>query len=498
MLVTDPSLVGSDISGTAYALATVLEKQNADLVILGQQAADADCYVMAAAVADHLKRPLVTQVAELSVEGGGIRAKRQTEHGYDVIEAPLPAVISVSDAINEARLPNIKAIMGAKKKPTEKLSAADAGLDTSRVGDAGAQLVSLGHAAAGEGVGPPGRGPGRRLVEEIVAFLAEKGWSRWQVCWCSCSTTRASSPPTAWGCWPRPRRLARRRRSSAGSGVDDSWAAGLGAHGASKVVVADDAAFAGGLPQPVVDAIEPLAREAHGGVLFGAGVVSADVAAGLAARLGAGIHCETTEVSLADGGVVATRPALGDTVMVESTFTGGPAIVLGRANAFASEGTGGGDASVERVTATVQDWSTKATLAGREEPETGGVDITEADVLVAFGRGLGGPENFPLVEALAKALGGEVAATRAVVDAGWVPYSMQVGQTGKTVSPKLYLACGISGAIQHKVGMANSGTIVAINKDANAPIFEFADLAVIGDALTVVPKLAEAIAARKG
>ena len=176
VLLTDPVLAGSDISGTAYALSAVLEAQNADLVILGQQAADADCYVMAAAVADHLKRPFVTQVAELTVEGGGIKAKRQAEHGYDVIEAPLPAVISVSDAINEARLPNIKAIMGAKKKPTEKLSAADAGLDTSRVGDAGARSVVRSVSP------PPQKQVGRRVedqggdsVEEIVAFLAEKG-----------------------------------------------------------------------------------------------------------------------------------------------------------------------------------------------------------------------------------------------------------------------------------------------------------------------------------
>jgi len=176
VLLTDPVLAGSDISGTAYALSAVLEAQNADLVILGQQAADADCYVMAAAVADHLKRPLVTQVAELTVEGGGIKAKRQAEHGYDVIEAPLPAVISVSDAINEARLPNIKAIMGAKKKPTEKLSAADAGLDTSRVGDAGARSVVRSVSP------PPQKQVGRRVedqggdsVAEIVAFLAEKG-----------------------------------------------------------------------------------------------------------------------------------------------------------------------------------------------------------------------------------------------------------------------------------------------------------------------------------
>jgi electron transfer flavoprotein alpha subunit len=282
----------------------------------------------------------------------------------------------------------------------------------------------------------------------------------------------------------------------AGQGLDDGWAAGLGAYGASKVLVADDAAFSDGLPQPLVDAIEPHAREVDA-VLFGAGVVSADVAAGLAARLGAGIACETTELRAEGDQLIAVRPALGDTVMVESTFAAKPAIALTRANAFASEATGAGSATVERISATVQDWSRAATLAGREEAESGGVDITEADVLVAFGRGLGGPENVPVVEQLAKALGGEVAATRAVVDAGWVPYSMQVGQTGKTVSPKLYVACGISGAIQHKVGMANSGTIVAINKDANAPIFEFADLGVVGDALTVVPKLAEAIAARK-
>jgi electron transfer flavoprotein alpha subunit len=280
----------------------------------------------------------------------------------------------------------------------------------------------------------------------------------------------------------------------AGSELDDGWAASLGEHGAARVLVADDPGLAGGLPQPIVDALEPHAREAAL-VLFGAGVASADVAAGLAARVGAGINCETTDLSLSDSGVTAIRPALGDSVMVESTFTASPAIVLARANAFAAEGTGSA-AAVERVPVTVQEWSRGAAIVGREEAETGGVDITEADVLVAFGRGIGGPENIPVVEQLAKALGGEVAATRAVVDAGWCSYSMQVGQTGKNVSPKLYVACGISGAIQHKVGMVNSGVIVAINKDVNAPIFEFADLGIVGDALTVMPKLTEALGSR--
>ena len=176
VLLTDPALAGSDISGTAYALAAVLEKQDAELVILGQQASDADCYVMAAAVADHMRRPLVTQVASLELSGPSLRAKRQTEHGYDVIEAPLPAVVSVSDAINTPRLPSIKAIMGAKKKPTDVLSAADAGLDSSLVGAEGARSVVKSVSP------PPAKQSGQRIEDTggdsaaaIVAFLTERG-----------------------------------------------------------------------------------------------------------------------------------------------------------------------------------------------------------------------------------------------------------------------------------------------------------------------------------
>jgi electron transfer flavoprotein alpha subunit len=137
-------------------------------------------------------------------------------------------------------------------------------------------------------------------------------------------------------------------------------------------------------------------------------------------------------------------------------------------------------------------------MAEQAHAESEGPSIEEAEIIVAGGRGLGKPENFALVEDLAKALGGAVGATRAVVDAGWYPYASQVGQTGKTVSPKLYIACGISGAIQHKVGMQNAGTIVAINKDRNAPIFDFCDLGVVGDLHQVLPKLTELVRARKG
>ncbi len=214
-------------------------------------------------------------------------------------------------------------------------------------------------------------------------------------------------------------------------------------------------------------------------------------------RLGGGLNWDLTDLRLDDGELIGVRPALADTVVCEVAWQGTPRIALIRSGAFEAPA-GDGGAAVERFSATFQDFSTAARMLEQAHEETSGPSIEDADVIVAGGRGLGKPENFVLCEALARELGGAVAATRAVVDAGWYPYSAQVGQTGKSVSPRLYIACGISGAIQHKVGMQGSGTIVAINKDPNAPIFDFADLAVVGDVEQILPKLTEAVRARRG
>ena len=281
-----------------------------------------------------------------------------------------------------------------------------------------------------------------------------------------------------------------------GSGVKD-LAAQAGRFGAAKVFVADDPALEAPLPQPRVDALAQLVREEGvDTVLFAASVLSADVAAGLAARLDAGLNWDLVDLARQDGTLVGKRPALEDTVYVDVGWTGEPRLTMFRPGTFDPAETGG-EAEVSDFAPELEDFSTQATMLEQAHAESEGPSIEDADVIVAGGRGLGSPENFSLVEALAKALGGAVAATRAVVDAGWYPYATQVGQTGKTVSPKLYIACGISGAIQHKVGMQGSGVVIAINKDPNAPIFEFADLGVVGDLNEVVPKLTQLVEQRK-
>jgi electron transfer flavoprotein alpha subunit len=281
-----------------------------------------------------------------------------------------------------------------------------------------------------------------------------------------------------------------------GDSATDDLCAQLGRHGAAAVLRADGPE---GLAQPVVDAMAQLfADRGYAYALFGGGLLGFEIGAGLAARLGVGVAMEVTAVRAQNGRLVAERPILGDSAISVITFKGERGIVIGRLNAF-EDSEGGSDAPVETFAVSFEDFSTRARMISRGEQRGENVDIEGADILVAGGRGLGTAEGFELCNELASALGpgSAVAATRAVVDAGWYPYAGQIGQTGKTVAPKLYVAAGISGAIQHKVGMAASETIIAINKDANAPIFEFSDLGIVGDLNKIVPKLAEAIKAKK-
>jgi electron transfer flavoprotein alpha subunit len=280
------------------------------------------------------------------------------------------------------------------------------------------------------------------------------------------------------------------------AGLPDDLCASLGSWGATKVFRAEGPE---GLAQPVVDAMaQVVGSGGHGYVMFGGGLLGFEIGAGLAARLDAGVCMEVTEVKVQDGKLVARRPILQDSQVSDVHYRSPVGVIIGRLNAFEAREAGSGPATVEDVDVEYAPHSLQAEMVQRGEQRGADVNIEDADILVAGGRGLGKAEGFEALEQLAGALGGAVAATRAVVDAGWYPYAAQIGQTGKTVSPKLYLAAGISGAIQHKVGMQGSDNIVAINKDSNAPIFEFSDLGVVGDLNKIVPKLTAAVKARRG
>jgi electron transfer flavoprotein alpha subunit len=280
------------------------------------------------------------------------------------------------------------------------------------------------------------------------------------------------------------------------AGLSDELCASLGNYGATKVYRVEGPE---GLAQPVVDAMAQVVQsDGYEYVMFGGGLLGFEIGAGLAARLDAGVCMEVTEVKVEDGKLVARRPILQDSQVSDVHYRSQVGVIIGRLNAFEIREAGSGAAAVEDVQVEFAPHSLQAEMVERGEQRGADVNIEDADILVAGGRGLGKADGFEALEQLAGALGGAVAATRAVVDAGWYPYAAQIGQTGKTVSPKLYLAAGISGAIQHKVGMQSSDNIVAINKDSNAPIFEFSDLGIVGDLNKIVPKLTEAVKARKG
>ena len=279
------------------------------------------------------------------------------------------------------------------------------------------------------------------------------------------------------------------------AGDGDAVAAELGAHGATTVHATGD--IGGQLPgSPVASAIASAVEAGTGPDAFFAGTTQdgRDVSGRLSAKLGKTVITNNVDVEVDGNELVCTEPIFGGNEMVKTKFTGGGTqIVLIRPKSFTAEESGGAAAAVSALAPTEE---SKATIVNRHVEESEGPRLDEADIVVSGGRGLGDAESYQMIEDLAKVLGGAPGASRAIVDAGWVPYSYQVGQTGKVVKPTVYIAAGISGATQHLVGMKGSKNIICVNKDAEAPIFSVSDLGVVGDVKKVLPKLLEALNAR--
>jgi electron transfer flavoprotein alpha subunit len=277
-----------------------------------------------------------------------------------------------------------------------------------------------------------------------------------------------------------------------GAGSESALAA-LGDHGATKVF---HLAAGNTLPAAAAAAaLQDLAgSEQPDVIMFGLLPTDRDVAGRLAARLGLPVLSNAVDITTEGGAVTVINEILGGTTLVDTTFTGdGPHLVVVRPKSFTAEPAGGGAPEVLAVAAPDVGHAGSGTVVSSHAETSAGPRLEDAEVIVAGGRGMGSQEQFGAVEEVAGLLSAAVGATRAVVDAGWVPYSLQIGQTGKTVKPTVYLALGISGAMQHLVGMKDSATIIAVNKDEEAPIFTVADLGIVGDVNNVVPKLIEAL-----
>ena len=280
-----------------------------------------------------------------------------------------------------------------------------------------------------------------------------------------------------------------------GSNIKDT-AAELGQYGADKVLVADDSRLEPYTTDAYVSVISELVKANDPQILIlGASVQGKDLSARLAASLDVGMAQDCTVFAIEDGNLVATRPIYAGKAYAKVTFENSlPQMAAARPKVMSiSEPDSSKSAEVVDASFTLDDGDLKTKVVDVAEDEGGKVDLTEADKIVSGGRGMKGPENYNILEELADLIGASVGASRAAVDAGWRPHSDQVGQTGKVVSPNLYVACGISGAIQHLAGMSTSKVIVAINKDEDAPIFQRADYGVVGDLFDVVPALTEEV-----
>jgi electron transfer flavoprotein alpha subunit len=272
-----------------------------------------------------------------------------------------------------------------------------------------------------------------------------------------------------------------------------------GSGGANKILIADDAGFAGLMPLPAAAALTQAIAATNPAVVLVPGTTAGrDYAPLVAARLGAGLAADCVSFTVENGALSATRPVLGGRALTRVTFPGqGPAMATVRSGSFAKSEPGVSEPVIEMLDVTLTAEDQRVSLIKTTPKGTGASRLDSAEVVVSGGRGLKEPAQFAMVEELADALGAAVGATRAVVDAGWRPHHEQIGQTGRTVSPRLYIAVGISGAVQHNVGMQGSEYIVAINRDPDAPIFKMASFGIVGDLFDVVPALTAEVRSAK-
>jgi len=522
----DRAFAGADTLATARALALALKREGYDLILCGRHSTDAETSQVGPEVAELLDLPQVTAVAKLTVNGTLLTAERETDSGFETVECSLPALLSATEDLAPEKFPNKADKEKAKEKPIQVVTASDLSSDLSQFGVAGSptwvESVQAVEVAREKKIL---EGDLPTQVQTLVQALLERGlFGKWvgeedngssqqtvkkgtggKAVWVVAETLGSTLRPVTLELLGKAGELSAKYGGEVGvllmgSGVDQHVAT-LALYGADVVYLAEHRRL-DPYSTDVYTALMTKAIQTHqpGVVLLGSTATGRDVAPRVAARLNLGLTGDCVDLDVNDKGqLLQYKPAFGGNIVAPILSRTTPEMATVRPGMLKkAKPTSGRQARIEML------WpddavTSRVTVVAQEHTDAGkAAALDSAEITIGIGKGIGGVANFPVIDKLAEVLGGApLAATRDIVDLGWIPRQHQVGLTGRAIAPKLYFAIGIRGAFEHTVGIRRSGTVVAVNKNAKALIFQNADFGIVGDYAEVVPLLTTALAEAK-
>lgn len=532
LLLTDRALAGSDTLATARALALALEREKPDLIVCGRNSADAETGQVGPELAELMGLPHISQVRRLVIQPGSnsIVAERSTDEGHQVVQCSLPAVVCVTEGIAAEKFPSREELAAVQERPVEELTCADLSPDASIFGVSGSptwvediRLVEpnrLGEVITDADPRVAARQLAGQLTERLQALAAGRGsadlsastarypHAREKSIWVVAETTGPELRQVSLEILGKARMLTASTRSEVaavliGTG-DPELVRVLTAHGADRVLTLDNSGLGPICGRGVSQALSAAIQEAGPyAVLFAATADGRDLASRIAARLKLGLTGDAIDLEINETGqLVQLKPALGGNVVAPILSRTLPNLVTLRPGVLTPVAA---DPSAEaRVKAILPsgfaaDFAAGFTGADISVLEThqvvdlGAIALTQAQVVLGVGMGIGGPDSLPQLQSLAQSIGATLATTRNVVHAGWLPHQVQVGISGRAIAPRVYIAVGIRGAFNHTVGIQKAGVILAINQNPRAPIFKAADFGIVGDWKEFLPPLVEAL-----
>jgi electron transfer flavoprotein alpha subunit len=524
VLLTDRALAGSDTLATARALALALEKESPDLIICGRNSADAETGQVGPELAELLGVPHISQVRKLEyrADTNSVRAERVTDEGYQVIECPLPAVVCVTEGIAPERFPNREQMAEAQEKPVEEISCSQLSSDLSIFGLSGSptwvediRLVEpdrLGVVIAEEDPETAARQVAEQLKKRLADLTVGEESSRVlkemirrpdskdKSIWVVAETAGKGLRHVTLEMLGKARELASTTQSEVAAvliGADsDKLISELADYGADRVLVLDNTNLGPVCCRVVSQTLAEAVQNARPyAVLFASTADGRDLASRIAARLKLGLTGDAIDLEINDDGqLVQLKPALGGNVVAPILSKTLPNLVTLRPGLLSPIEPGpGARPRVEVIPPSPFDGVDIKIVEEHHSEDLGAIALTQAQIVMSVGKGVGGPENLPQIQKLAEVIGATLATTRDVVHSGWLPHQIQVGISGRTVAPKVYIAVGIRGAFNHTVGIQKAGVIIAINQNQRAPIFRAADYGIVGDWKEYLPPLVEAL-----